>query len=686
MRISLYVHAWQALLMFIAGILSVLASQVGYLRSGGGEELLQQALVFLPTKGKKGFDSLEFNLAESRMSVLGLYHEDITDGANKVSGLRAERCEVRLDLWPRVRVDSIHVSGVRDLGIAVESGFLQRSHGSYPGGLPFPLYFEGVDLSARIGDGPVVKLKDCSGVLRQRKDPKDKLIGEFRLSKLNDQPFDFKLTAHADGRWECRGTDLSIDTRALQRDTPKVLSSDPLDPVALLVRGLLTGEFGARGNVSVRVDVMPASASDKTEFACQGEVTYQDLSLRFPPREAPAARAVPDFLAWMLGGSQGMAPHWLVPDSVTSGPKKGRLSFHMYGNRLDFVCDEGSVFIPRYNGQDRSPLESFRGYVITDEEHRPKHIALRGFLGDRLNCELKMESKDKGVRVFNLVFRPRVIGSETQDKDVALWHFRSRIEDYSQLVEKSKDPKSALLKFQVEMASSHCPDPLLLPPGVVDFSGLLRVKGRYLAGRVLTLDEILWEKGGLVFGGKAGAVQKTLQSRQGYGPFFGALRQLWGSGSSEWRLQDVDLKGGATVRFDEQVRWVATELTDWRLSSGRVLYRGLTTDLGAEGIEVQGELRKPPAKPDQPTIRINAKARKGTKNEWGMSLNGQLLMNGDGELRFKEKDVPSAVHPERQKLKGTPYESGWFDKRINRTTLLRVKDGKFQRETLPKKK
>lgn len=50
MRISLYVHLWQAILMFLAGLIAAVGSFVGFLRTGGGEQVLQQALVsFLRT-------------------------------------------------------------------------------------------------------------------------------------------------------------------------------------------------------------------------------------------------------------------------------------------------------------------------------------------------------------------------------------------------------------------------------------------------------------------------------------------------------------------------------------------------------------------------------------------------------------------------------------------------------------
>ena len=38
MTIRYYVHAWQGLLMFLAGLVSVLAAFAGYIQSGGGEE------------------------------------------------------------------------------------------------------------------------------------------------------------------------------------------------------------------------------------------------------------------------------------------------------------------------------------------------------------------------------------------------------------------------------------------------------------------------------------------------------------------------------------------------------------------------------------------------------------------------------------------------------------------------
>ncbi len=691
MQVSFYAHAWQAFLMMLAGVVSVFASMMGYLWSGGGEQLLQQSLVFLDTKGQARFDNLKTDLANSKISVFGLRRGDIREGTDNVSGMMCEEFEVRLDLWPwPPRVDSVHVHGVPNLKIAVESGFLQQRGRRDLKGPPFPIYFDHVDLSTQIGDGPLLNLKGCSGVFLKRSGTSRDLIGELSLSELNGQPFPFTLTSHADGRWECRGEQLRIDTKAIQKEV-STLGNDPLDPVELILRALVTGEFGAKGTVSLHVAIQPASESKGRPFKCEGSISYQDLTLQFPPQSQPQTKDVPNFLGWMMGSPDSMWPHWLLPEAIRTGPK-GRLFFHMDNKRLEFHCDKDSVFVPRIAGKDTAALTGFRGVVDTGEGHRPVRIFLAGELGNRLDCEMTMARNKNGGRIFDLMFQPGSAALQADPK-VSLWHFRSRIEDLSEQEGRKSD--QPLLKFAVEMDSRNCPDTLLLPPGAVDFSGHFRTKGQYWPNRVLTLDEICWEKGGLIFGGKQ-KVDKKIRERQMYGPIFDGLRQLWGAGEKEWRLQDVSLKGKAKVQFDRQANWMNAEFLDWKLSSGQVAYRGLSTDLGAVGIQVAGSMTNniaQTAKPGTPAIRIKAKVMEGTVESWSMVFTAQKDGDGYKELRFEENGVPLNLHPERDTLKDTPYVKTTmlvFNKRVDRITVLKKlqkKEGKkeYIRETLGKK-
>jgi len=74
-KISFYLHVWQGVLMFLLGVICVLASFGGYLLSGGGEELLRRSLLNV-TSGKAKYDSVELNWKKGRIEVVNIQHED----------------------------------------------------------------------------------------------------------------------------------------------------------------------------------------------------------------------------------------------------------------------------------------------------------------------------------------------------------------------------------------------------------------------------------------------------------------------------------------------------------------------------------------------------------------------------------------------------------------------------------
>ncbi|MCZ7647213.1 MAG: hypothetical protein M5U26_18480 [Planctomycetota bacterium] len=675
MNVSLYLHAWQAFLMFLSGLVCVLAGFVGYLRTGGAEATLQQALVtFLPQDGKATFRRpIDLDLRRSVLTVHGLRHSGLHEGGDSATGLYAERCEFHLDLWPwPPRVQEVHVVGMPELKVQVESGFLQRPRAPVHGP-KIPIHFDGIDLEARIGDLPPLKLRGCSGRLERGKERE--LIGEFQTREFNGQPFRIRLASLGDGRWDCAGAEIQIDTQAQLKD-PSAGPEDEgrIDPVVLLIRNLLSGDAGAKGALpSLHVEVQLPSAT--RPFSCEGHVSYRDLELRLP-REVSQEVPLPRALNWMQGGKGALWPAWLRMDSLRTGPE-GRISFHMVGGRLEFNIDEGpgSAITARRDGQNLLPVESLKGSIVTDEENRASSIVLRGFLGSQLQGEVRMRREPDGGRGFELVFEPRAAGAAREAR-TPLWRFSSLVDDYSALDEALRGDRP-LVRFEVELTSQDFPEPFLLPPGVRDLKGRLSVKGRYLPDRVLFLDRIGWENGGLVFGG-AERHPHPLRD-QAYGPFLVGLRTLWG-GEEAWRLQDVNLTAAARVSYDESFEWVGTEILKGSLASGLVSYRDRTTNLGPAKLEVIGRYQRHADAAREPQIHFVAGARDPETGQfaWSMQVLGTLLDSRDGELRFLERNVPADFHPEWYFIDGK-YKSGIFDRRVNRETILRLKDGQVEK-------
>ena len=682
MQISFYAHFWQAVLMFIAGVIAIVCSFVGFLRSGGAEQLLQQALVaFMQTGGKASFKYLETDLRNSKLIVYELDHTDFSDGQNQVTGLHATQCEVNVDLWPQPQVTAVKFQGLKGLRLQVQAGYLQQQQSKTLRGPKFPVLFEDVDLALKVGDGPWLELTGCSGSVERAPAPSREPIGQFNVTKLNGQLFDFHLATLGGGRWEFRGTDLAIDTRqvGVARDHLPALSGDRrLDPIELLYRSLLTGESGAEGTVSVQGYVQLAGEGRRA--SCEGQVAYKGLKLRMPPQEVQAG-VLPLLSEWFLGGRKASWASFLTADSIETGPD-GRLAFHMHENRLEFACDEGpgSAFIARRGAEELAPLQSLKGSIVTDEEYRPREIILRGFVGAGLSGELRMRRLEPAGRFYEVLLQPRAAGADAARVEVPLWRFHSWIEDCGEKPEGAG--AQALLSFGADIAAMHFQDTFkLLPPGMRDISGVLRFRGRYTTDRTLYLDGISWADGGLVYGGPEPAEPFPIV-RRFYGPVFSALKPLWGGGPP-WSLQGVRLTGKAEARFDAQSEWLMTRLSDWKLHAGTVVYEGRSTDLGELGLEVLGEYsRHPDAHGSSSLSLLVAPAKTGAgEDDWRMRLGGAFREDGSGVVFFEERNVPTRIHPERGKIDGQFINS---EKRVFRKRELELKaDGACQLRAVP---
>ena len=348
--VSYYVLAWQAGLMFLGGVVSVGASVAGYLTLGGGDLLLQQALICRIPKVSATFKSSAFDWSGSKLIVLGLRGDRLTREKIAVGGLEADRCEVHLDLWPwPPRVDSVHVFGMQRLEIDVEPGFLQAPQTQDVKAPAFPIHFHDVSARIKLGHYPRLTLEDCGGMIEAGASGEVK--GRFSLARLNGKPFHFSIASLGGNRWVSSGEDLEIDTKILH--VPGKAQEVPMDPVARLLGALLAGETGAQGLItSLRVAV-DLAVKDARPFSCEGELAYNNLSLRLPPQGAPAAVVFPSFINWMFFGRKSLWPAWVMPEEIKTGAA-GRLSFHMHGQRLEFACDEGhgSGFVVKAGGRN----------------------------------------------------------------------------------------------------------------------------------------------------------------------------------------------------------------------------------------------------------------------------------------------------------------------------------------------
>src|SRR6185295_13724559 len=128
-RVSYYLHAWQAFLMFLAGMFSVLAAFTGYvIKSGGAEELLRGALANLDSEGRVQFNPPQFDWRNGVLEVTDLRRKEFKfgdkAGADSISGLEADKVRVTVDLFPwppNVRLIEIH--GMHKTELTVTQGF-----------------------------------------------------------------------------------------------------------------------------------------------------------------------------------------------------------------------------------------------------------------------------------------------------------------------------------------------------------------------------------------------------------------------------------------------------------------------------------------------------------------------------------------------------------------------------------
>lgn len=680
----MYALVWQAVLMLLAGTISVLASLAGYLRSGGAEQLLQQALVnFVPT-GKAQFDSLRFNFREGALTVYGLRHSDITDGQDRVTGLAAEAVTVKADLWPwPPPVESVRVSGMKGVRIAVEEGFFRRA-GTKVQAPPFPVHFEDVDLGAKVGDGPWLELRGCSGHLQRG--ARGEVLGELALRELNGQPFHFSLAALAGDRWELRGRDLAVDTRML-RAARAPAPPKALDPVELLLRTLWTGETEARGVIpSLRLVVQKAQVeapgAPARPFACEGEIAYRDLELLLPRQPAETVRPAPWFLEWMLGGRRSLWPRYFIPDAIRTGPE-GRLRFCMEGRRLEFSCDEGpgGSFAARASQREWPPLEGLKGNIETNEEGQPARVTMRGFLGDRMSFELRMQQQTPSGRLLQLLLTPRAANSSTLYFEAPLWRVLAEIQDFSDTVAPGSYTHQDLVRFRLEAAAPRLSESLLpLPSGVREVSGRLTAGGRFTTDRELLLSEVTLREGQLVFGGPTAPAALTWDLS-----LLDALQTLWAAPGAELRFSDLLLTGQAKVQFDRENAWASTSFFDCKLLSGRLLHQGQATDLGAARLEMRGRQDRRTEAPPGTEVQFDAfvPSPGGKHEEWSLHVLGSLNSDRTGKLTFEENLIPLKLHPERLTLPQKFLQDFGGGKRVRRTTMVQFRDGRAVQEQQP---
>lgn len=687
MTIRYYIHAWQGLLMFMAGVVSVLAAFGGYMKAGGGEELLRRALINLKV-GKVSFDPIRFNWKTGEMTVTNLSHDRTFEWPQenpvaRVSGLLAENVTVRMDLlpWPPA-VKSITVRGMPATEIVVSEDFLQSGKVQQWKASDLPtIHFVDCDLKFTIvknmsettGIGPL-KLTGCSGELRRG--PAGEPRGAFSLRQLNGKPFNFKLETLEDSRWIFTGDGIQIDTT----ETLKVADSkrspiDHVDPVGFLVRALFSGEMLARGTVNtLRVSVQPATESRK--FVCDGEVGYSNLEFQLPKPDHVTGQALPLLLDTLLGAGSNMWPRWMQVDKIRTGDR-GRVTFHMADGKLNFGCDEGvgSAFTCVRNDQTFPPLESLKGAVETDTEGKPKRILLRGFLGSELSFETRMDRSVDLSRTYELILEPRAGDSSRIAFGKPLWRFASRVQDFfdvKKLPEPDEIGHRPLVMFELESDARHFPWVDLLPPGMRDVSGHMYVKGRFTDGLRLRLDTInLDDHSSFIFGGPQ---VSTTGGSSDFGPLWQSLESLFGT-TNPWLLQDISLQGKAEVQFGPDLRWETTVLKDFKLSSGSISHAGLISEVGIAAPVLSATHKR---RENQSEIVISA----AVSNLWELKLLGTWKCEPgkicSGAFTLIEKDVPFALHPQREVL---PERFVSPDKRrVNRSTVIGIQDGKVDRE------
>jgi len=670
--------------MFLAGIVSVLAAFGGYLNAGGGEELLRTALAKF-ISGKISFDPVKLKWKEGELEVTRLsYDKQIEWPADKpivkCSGISANQVNVQLDLlpWPP-KVQAITVHGMPDLTINLSEGFLQsgKLQELKTETIP-PLQFVDCNLNLTIGSiGPLL-LTGCSGELRHGTAGEPR--GAFSLRALNGKPFNFKLETMEDGRWVFSCDENIIDTNETLK-TKNIPFMDRMDLVSMLVRALFTGELGAKGTVSsLRVSVQPAT--DRRKFICDGEVGYRNLEFNLPKPELPTGQALPGFLDRLLGTKETFWPRGMQVDSIRTG-SSGRVTFHMEDGKLDFACDEGagSAFTGIKDGKTFPPLEALKGSVETDKDDKPARIVLRGFLGDQLSFETRMDRQADNSRVYEMILEPRAGDSQKIVFGKPLWRFASKVQDFldaTQLPPPDEIGLRPLVAFELESDARHFPWPEFLPPGMRDLSGHLYAKGRYTDGMRLRLEKIvLDDHSSMIYGGSPDASVQS--STSDFGPLWAAVESLFGT-NTPWKLQDISVEGKAEVVFGvdlsaKTMRWETTVMKNFTLNSGIISHAGLTSDVGVAAPVITATHKR---LSDQSEITVTA----AVPGLWDLKLIGSWKCEPgkacSGEFTLIERDVPLALHPQRAVLSGDYISAD--KRRVNRSTTIRIVDGKIQRD------
>jgi hypothetical protein len=664
--ISYYAHVWQAFFMFLLGILSVLAAFVGYVQSGGAEELFRRAL---SNVGEMSYRDHDFLWSKGEIVVHDVRKKDFqwtVMGENKsaetvrFSGLRAHEVRLKLELFPwPPKITSVTVSGMPDTEIHVEEESLQSKWLSKLSDSVLPtIIFQECDLKLNIGKLQPLKLTGCGGEMRKT-DTGD-MRGNFSLSQLNDCPFGFKLESLEGGRWVLTGNQMQINTREALAGQTK-LFSDKLDPVNFLARALFTGDLGAEGLVSsLKIVVQPSG--ENRDFTCDGEVGYENLTLKLPLPEQDAGAAVPYYLGQLIGVNGW--PRWMQVDQIQTG-SHGRVSFHMTEGVLNFSCDEGpgSAFTGSHKGIAFPPLENLKGAVETDIDGHPRRIVLRGFLGDQLDFETRLERNQDGSRGYDLILEPRSGSAAKIVFGKPLWRFISHVHDFVNV--KNPPPTLPLADFEMEADARHFPAPMWLPQGLQDLSGHVSARGKFTRDNHLIFDKLSLDDGAsITYGGPA--LNKHVLPNTHVTPLWTGLFGLLGT-ESAWSLQNLAIQGHAEVVFSPKLEWERTDIKQWSISSGSINYAGLNTDFGVAQLEFNLTHTK---NGDESKIEMLIQRLK----LWQASLSGKWITPtgkaSQGTFTLSEKDVPLVLHPQRDTLPSTSVSED--KRRVNRMQTLNL--------------
>jgi hypothetical protein len=684
-RVRLYIHAWQFLLMFIAGVISVIAAFAGYIHAGGGEEVLRRALARMET-GAVRFDSLHVDWLSGEMVVHGLEKQNAFvygegDAQTVFEGLRAETLRVKMDVYPwPPEVTKITVSGIHNAAIRVSDGFLQKGVPlRAPDAPPLPpLAFEDCNLKITIGGLQSLELTGCTGELRVGQG--NSLRGAFSLQQLNGKPFNFKLETLEDGRWVFAGDEIQIDTRQTLKGRNPL--GGRVDPVNLLVAALFSGEMGATGTVKfLRVVVQPVTPTQP--FVCDGEVGFRNLEFQLPPLEEKAGQVLPELLTRLLGMDEGdgtLWPRWMQVERIRTGPD-GRVAFHMAGGKLNFTIDEGpgSALTGIRNDRELPPLESLKGWLEADAEGLPKRIILRGYLGNEFSFETSVQRAADKSRIYDLVLQPRTGDYKSGVSfNQPVWRFISRVKDYlhaEPLPPKDANGERPIVEFEMEGDARKFPWPELLLPGLRDIYGRIYAQGRFTNKAHLQINDFRFDTGaGLVYGG---ARDDAAPDNADFGPLWQTLRTLFDT-PLPWTLQNVALHGKVDAQFGLDLSWESTEFHNLQLISGELSHAGLSSNLGVAGITLSG-------KHTRGAQESSIDARAEVTDRWYVRLDGKWA-NGKkvpatGEFRLVEKDVPFNLHPQRESL--APSHVSEDQRRVNRVMEVKIKNGKAERSIQP---